>query len=261
MTAKSFESLAVDETNLSWGPPLADLSPNPAALEFWWKLLEYVFALDDPKRFPALAEQPKGDDLATLERYVAAAEELARSSLLSADDSIDVSIPDGRGEPIVQAQFSPTEWLRGFVVFFRQFHSGDEPASFNQAQAILRRLDAETSDEHSPSRTAALNAWGGTVKRLKGQNLKVRAGEKLQKEGRFPPGELPQQAGLSPEQLISAYNYGELIHWGHKRDVLSAVASDPFESGWQRMAFLDAVTGFAHVYIGFSLLVRSALSR
>ncbi|HXC45276.1 MAG TPA: hypothetical protein VNU24_01615, partial [Solirubrobacteraceae bacterium] len=34
-------------------------------------------------------------------------------------------------------------------------------------------------------------------------------------------------------QLITGYQYGDLIHWGHGREIVDAVANDPFERAWQ----------------------------
>ncbi len=63
---------------------------------------------------------------------------------------------------------------------------------------------------------------------------------------------------MSPQQVISAYQYGDLIHWGDDSKLI-AVASDLFLQVRQQMEFLEAVTGLIHVYLGFSLLVRAAL--
>jgi hypothetical protein len=94
-----------------------------------------------------------------------------------------------------------------------------------------------------------------------GENLRVRVGQRLQEDGRWPDGAFPGQSSdrvLGPEQLISAYQCGDLIHWGDKRSVLEAAAADPFESAWQRMLFLHAVGGLAHLYLGFAVLVQAA---
>ncbi len=78
----------------------------------------------------------------------------------------------------------------------------------------------------------------------------------------LPPGDLlPGEGGLSPTQLFSTYQYGDLIHWGSKRDALRAVESDPFDSAWTRIQFLDAATALTHLYLGFALIVKAALGR
>jgi len=62
-----------------------------------------------------------------------------------------------------------------------------------------------------------------------------------------------------PNYYLSAYNYGELIHWDSGRETLAEWGKDPFHNAHQRMAFLEAATGLAYVYIGFSEVVRTAL--
>ena len=65
---------------------------------------------------------------------------------------------------------------------------------------------------------------------------------------------------MSPETLISTFQYGDLIHWTDKRSVIEAADSDPFQRALLRMDFLEAATGLTHVYLGFSLVVRAALN-
>jgi hypothetical protein len=61
-----------------------------------------------------------------------------------------------------------------------------------------------------------------------------------------------------PPSYVSAYNYGELIHWERGRETLAAWQQDPFDEAHTRRAFLEAATGLAYVYIGFSEVVRTA---
>lgn len=63
----------------------------------------------------------------------------------------------------------------------------------------------------------------------------------------------------SPTYYLSAYRYGDLIHWDSKREVIAAWETDPFYRHHERMAFLGAAAGLAHLYIGFSELVRAAI--
>ena len=63
---------------------------------------------------------------------------------------------------------------------------------------------------------------------------------------------------MSPVQVISAYQYGDLIHWDDDSKLV-AVANDPLLHARRRIDFLEAVVGLAHVYLGFSLVVQAAL--
>lgn len=259
VTARSFESLAVDETVLTFPAPLAEHSQKPQAFEYWWKMLQFVFNLPNPATFPPLPVMLTGDDREALRRYIAAAEEMAESSLLPGDDAVTVHVADGgAGIEHVDTTFSSNEITRGFTTLFRQFDA-DEAASFNQAQRILRAANDHAADQHHAERLAQVTAWGRARARLRGENLKVRVGQKLRDQGRMPSG-IPGEGEMSPETLISAYQYGDLIHWTDKRSIIEAVADDPFQQAWQRLAFLEAVTGPAHLYIGFSLVVRGALN-
>jgi len=147
--------------------------------------------------------------------------------------------------------------MRGFATLFRQFDSPKESAGFLQIQRVLREADAAYPDDRSNERLARLKAWGKARGRLHGTNLKVLVGQKLRSQGRMP-ARIPREEEMSPEQLISGYQYGDLIHWDDDSTLL-AVASDPFLQIKQQMAFLEAVAGLIHIYLGFSLLVRAAV--
>ncbi len=255
---RSFEVLATEHTVLRFPPPLVERASNASGFEFWWKMLEFVFGLPDPASFPALPTLPSGRGLDSLRRYVAAAEEMADSSLLNGEDSITVRPhDDGSGER-VESAFSSKEITRGFTTLFRQFDSSDERAGFLQVQRILREANVAAADGLADERAAVLGAWGKARGRLRPHNLKVRVGQKLRDEGRMPNA-IPGEDRDSPEMVISAYQYGDLIHWGAKSTHIESAESDPFAHALQRMDFLEAAVGLTHVYLGFALVVQAAL--
>jgi hypothetical protein len=259
---RSFEWLATSTTTLKFPAPLSHLAPNPEGFEFWWKMLEFVFSLPSPATFPALPVTSKKADLDVLIRYTQAAEELAQSELLSGRNEVTVHVPDESNErERVEAAFSSNEITRGFTVLFRQFHSKEkaDPARFVRVHEILRQANDAAGDTQVVERKRQLDAWRKARASLLQENLKVRVGQKLRDERRMPSG-IPGEGQMSPTSLITAYQYGDLIHWGKQRSRLAVVRGDPFQEAHQRMSFLEAVTGLAHIYIGFSLVVRSALA-
>jgi hypothetical protein len=262
VNARSFETLATDGATLRFPAPLAERGTNSAGFEFWWKMLDFVFELADPATFPPLPTPPAGRDAAILTRYTSAAEDMAESALLSADERFTVHIPDDddkEGVERIETYFASNEVTRGFTTLFRQFDANKEPAGFSQVQRALRRADELAADEPSNERLSQLKVWGKACSRLHADSLKVLVGKKLRDQGRWP-GKIPGETGPSPTRLISAYQYGDLIHWGDHAEFL-AIARDPFEQAYQRMAFLEAVVGLTHVYLGFSVLVKAAPAR
>jgi hypothetical protein len=220
-------------------------------------MLEFVFGLPSPAMFPALPTTPKKADLDVLMRYVRAAEELAQSELLSGKDAMTVHVPDeSNKQERVEAAFSSNEITRGFIVLFRQFHSKQksDPARFARVQDILRQANDAAGDTHVAERQRQLGVWRKARASLLQENLKVRVGQKLRDEQRWQAG-IPGEGQMSPTNLISAYQYGDLIHWGEQRSALDVVRGDPFQEAHQRMSFLEAVAGLVHLYIGFSLVV------
>ena len=63
-----------------------------------------------------------------------------------------------------------------------------------------------------------------------------------------------------PSYYLSAFNYGDLIHWDRKRDVLEKWGESEVEKHMQRYAFVEAAASMALAYIGFSEVVRRAIS-
>ncbi|HEX4838340.1 MAG TPA: hypothetical protein VFV03_07455 [Solirubrobacteraceae bacterium] len=258
--ARSYEWLATSTTKLRFPAPLSHRSSQPEGFEFWWKMLEFVFALPAPDAFPPLSNAPSKADREILDRFIHTAEEMAESSLLSGRNEMTVNIGEGGVQESVETEFVTNEITRGFATLFRQMHSTEksDPARFVRVHEILKQTNERAKDDRVSERARQLDAWKKARASLLQENLKVRVGQKLRAEGRMPAG-IPGEGGMSPQTLISAYQYGDLIHWGHHRDKLEAVADDPFQDAHQRMQFLDAAAGLSHLYMGFSLLVRAAL--
>lgn len=65
----------------------------------------------------------------------------------------------------------------------------------------------------------------------------------------------------TPAELIRIYEYGDLIHWDKRSAQVAAFGQDRFTESDRRLAFLDAASGLAHLYIGFAELARTAIGR
>jgi hypothetical protein len=259
ITAKSFEWLAVSTTKLPYPHPLSEKAPNPEGFAFWWTMMETVFELPNPAEFPPFSLPPKTADRQVLERFIHAAEEISQSQLLSEGGGMTVNFtPDGIEN--VETDFVTSEITRGFTTLLRQMHSNEksDPARFVRVLEILKQTNERGKDELMGERDRLLGLWRKARASLLQETLKVRVGQKLRDQGRMPPG-IPGEGGMSPQTLITAYQYGDLIHWGHPRSVIEDIADDPFESAHQQMNFMEAVSGLAHLYMGFSVLVKAAL--
>lgn len=63
----------------------------------------------------------------------------------------------------------------------------------------------------------------------------------------------------SPRELLLAFQYGGLIHWGKHKGALNALQADPFMAVISDMAMRAAALDFAHFHIGFAGLLEHAL--
>ncbi|GGN80125.1 hypothetical protein GCM10010112_55260 [Actinoplanes lobatus] len=166
------------------------------------------------------------------------------------------TLPDGTQEETLTTDFVSREVTRGFAVAFRQLYEPGESASFLKAyNAVARQARPQWGDDEN---WQALAQWRAAHGKLRAKPLKVLSSEKL-----FPdrgaigvPGDGPPY----PEEIISTYNYGDLIHWGSKRQELSALGRTEFDSAWNQLRFLEAVGGLSHLYIGFGGVVANILA-
>ena len=242
---------AVQNGTFRWRPPLIERSPRPKALYLVWRGFQWVFEeIEDPATFPPVQDPLSSEDVATCRRYVAAAEELAESELLCGSDRITITWNPADGES-VDAKFTSKEITRGFAALLRQFDSNDERASFHRVSNRLRKASMATIDSHGPRRCRQLDAWRAARGALQAAELQRLARRKMGMEfGNDHP----------PSYYFSAFNYGDLIHWDRKREVLEQWSESDFEKHGQRFAFVEAAASIALAYIGFSEVVRRAIS-
>jgi hypothetical protein len=67
------------------------------------------------------------------------------------------------------------------------------------------------------------------------------------------------RAPTSPDQLLRAYWFADLIHWGDQRKALAALQRHPFETAWSDLYARECAVELGHLYIGFAVLVSNAL--
>jgi hypothetical protein len=63
----------------------------------------------------------------------------------------------------------------------------------------------------------------------------------------------------SPRELLLAFQYGDLIHWGKHSASLAKLRRDPFGAAMSDMAMRAAALDFAHFYLGFATVIERAL--
>jgi hypothetical protein len=255
--ARAFSDLVQDDPLRFQSPQFPDLSPEAA--DYWWRQIAYVFPLEDPRAFPTIGrDRFKEAQLEVLDRYTESARELAGSEVLNGKHRVTLEMTED-DEESVEAHFPKGENLRGFSVLFRQFYGDDEVASFDRARKILGEVSAQIDDGERDRRLEQLRVWKKAAGRMRGRQLEMLVLERLVKDGRAPAGTLELHRE-TPVHLISLYQYGELIHFGNRREQLRAVIeAGAFMENWTKMEFLIAVAGLCHLYVGFGLLVEVAL--
>jgi len=251
------EKLIVDSRPPPFPPPMAEYVAAPKVFEFWWKQLDFVFGLPDPRLFPPLPTSLSAAELQTVRRYVDVAGDLAASGLINTlEEGFFVNVPDGPGGPEeIEKRFSRRDLQVGFAGLLRQSDSPNERAHFERVRSILWVAADQASDAWREQRLEQLKAWSGAVKKLHGKSINQLLRDRLVAEG---VKVLAFEEEHTPEQLLAIYNYGDLIHWGDRSDVVAEWSEDEFVESDRRLAYLDAAAGLGHVYIGFGELARVA---
>jgi hypothetical protein len=265
LAARGFEGL-LQPRPMPFTVPMIDRASNPKGFDFVWQQIHYAFDLPNPAKFPPLSGL-SAEELSVLQRFVVTAEKLAASTLLNASDGVTIhfSGADNPGLEKIETNWSAADVTTGFATLFRQIYADDEKASFNTVQGILMRHTKATADADTETRDAMLRAWGSAVGKSRQQSVRKSALLKMMDEGLMPP--LPEKElehypdPEPPAKTISTYFYGDHIHWDDKQGHASVVSGrDPFDDAWYRMAFLEAVAGLSHLFIGYAVLVRTAAS-
>jgi hypothetical protein len=258
VTAYTPEKLVVDAREPPFPVPMAEYVVQPSAYEFWWKQLDYVFGLGDPRGVPPLATTLAAPESNVVNRYVRIAGDLAGSSLINAsDEGFHVRVPDdGVHEPDeVDKRFGGRDVLAGFAALLRQCDSPNDRAHFERVRSILWVASQAAPDPWQEARLRELTAWSAAAKALHRKSLNQLLRDKLVTQG---VGAVQYDEEHSPVELLTVYNYGDLIHWGDRSGVVAEWEEDDYVESDRRLAYLHAAAALAHVYIGFAELARTA---
>jgi hypothetical protein len=254
----TFQSITgrIQSRPLDWEPPMRELLRDPEAADFVWRRLQYVFKLPDPRAFPALGISWTSDELQMLQRFITQAERLAEASLIGAEDRITIDIADDGQSEDIDAQVSPPDLTFGFVALFRQCYVHDEDASFAKVRKLLQTRLHERSEAEQVD---VIKQWRKAHAKLDGNTLEELAQERMVAEGQMPPEIV--QAPASPRHLFEAFWSGDQMHWGNKRRALKVLQRDPVSGALADLTARQALVDFAHLYIGFAVLVSHALGQ
>jgi hypothetical protein len=256
VTVTEPEGLIANEA-LKFEPPMAEHAINASAFEFFWRILGYVLDVDDPRDFPALRKPLSSDEEAFVLRYISVARALAQSAVVNDAQGFTYHLTSIKDIGDVQERFSRIDAQAGLAALLRQCEAQDEPARFDQVYRILKDGTDDPSDIARDARLARLQSWATARKLLRARSLNQLMRDKLVRERGYT--ELDYRESHSPAYLLSAYNYGDLIHWGDKRSLVEEWQTDARSEHEQRLAFLDAATALAHIHIGFGVLSLAAL--
>jgi hypothetical protein len=239
-------------------PQAESARSGPDPREHWRSQIDYVFALPAPSSFPALKDAVAGDDDRVLRRYIDQAHDLSQSEALNAKD-VGYTVSFTQTEASVESNLPSSELVRGLAVTFRQLYSPEEKASFAAAMRVLQQAVRGQEAGTMQAQVDRLAEWGRAAGKLRSDWLEALAFERGTGGGgphtilRAP---VPDQ---TPEQVLSAFFYGEYIHWDTGSQQVEEWAKEPLDDARYRFYFLTAMAQLAAVYIPFGDLVANAI--
>jgi hypothetical protein len=261
ISGPSFHVLASD-TVLTFSPPMMDLAQNPDGFVYHWKQIQRVFNLPNPYTFPPLgsnALRAAGQEL--VGRYVRTAKDLAASSVIATKAKVESSAAPEGGSQFTFSDFPTREEMAGFSTMFRQLYSTKEPANFASIVKILGQTNEQANDSATAERQSHLKRWRLAHGRLQADSLDALLGRQLEREGKWPSRMTPRLHDLNPQQLISMYQYGDLIHWdAEKRGKLAVFRTENDIAAARELDYLKVVIAISHIYVGFAVLAQAATS-
>ena len=260
VNAVAFSAL-VQQRELDWEPPMRELMQKPENADFVWKRLQYAFGLPDPREFPKVEVSWAAGERELLLRFIEHARSIAAASMLAADDNVRVSIADFTDEETIESHLSAQDLTTGFLTMLRQCYADGEEASFSKVGKVLTKRLAE---EGLSDPLAIASQWRKAHAGLANKSLEERVQERMIQDGKMPgpadgPNSMVVRDPASPRELLLAFQYGGLIHWGKHRTALAALQRDPFEAAMSDMAMRAAALDFSHFYLGFAVLIERAL--
>jgi len=180
--------------------------------------------------------------------------------LVSHKGSVTVRPSDtGETETIIAARPSK-EAIRGTTVLFRQLASAEEPVSYDNVRKLIGRRIHELAEARQEERKEYQRRWNRAHRQLNARSLVAMADRKaLQEMGGHPSLPVPGEDD-KPQELLSLFQYGDLIHWGRHAGALKTLTGDDLSYNYAVMSFLQAMIQLSHFYLGYSLLIRRAVT-
>jgi len=248
-------------TQIPYQPPMIEFARNPSDFYLWWRMLYYVYHLPDPGDFPKVTPF----DLNTygiLRRYVTTCESLARSGFLNTGRNYILGTSNGQLAEDSLLEGPDEDFTRSAAVLFRQLYEPHEAASFNRARNLLsEHVSQHGARSDTEELVDILRQWRLAHTDLLKAPLPLIADNAAMAYRSGGP-RLPVDLGdlPSPPELFRLFAYGDLIHWGERRDELAAYKQNAGLDLVLQVNFLESLLPLSHFYLGFGVLVKSAIA-
>lgn len=245
---------------LAFDPPLIEHATTDAGRKGFhhiWEKLNFAFALPDPAQFPRLPALTD-EDRVILERFVQVCRQLAGYSAINDDSRLSYKFKGSLADTEFNIDYPSEESFTAAAVRFRQLHSGREAAPFDKAKGRLSKAVQQLPEKQRSESKDILEQWKAARGKLMTELLETIVCRKAAPPN--PPPDFPlSYYNIHPEDLITTFQYGDLIHFSERRENLKALTANSTNEAYYRYAVLLAITSLSHLYFGFALLIQAAM--
>jgi hypothetical protein len=241
-----------------WTPWYVHLVSDPAGVAWVWPVLQDVFELPDPERFPELRHTWTEPQTAILRQYVSVCERLVTGTALNSNARLTIHLFND----VIERDLPADDVTVGFATLLRQLFKSEEEASFNQVRGLVARapLAEDVADAGS-----TLRLWKRARTGALREHHHALLAEMARKRGLADVPESSVQTRLfttetiTPQALLEIFLYGDLIHWGEGRETLERWKADPRLAAQMDLNMRQDAQTLAHFYAGFAGIVRAVL--
>lgn len=241
---------------LAFPPPLVEYGWS-GPFEYHWQLMTYAFRLPNPAGITPLSgfTSPERAEIA---RYRQVCEQLASCPMLRHQGALTINAHTG------EVGYEPLPAVRslfeGLAFRFRQLHTlSDDGPGFDSVRDIVMRHAERADDDRCSERLDVLRRWGAARQQLRERTLKNIVARKVLREQQRSTAEANYE-GFRPDELISVFEYGDLIARSARRPDHAVVATDRAIADHLEHVFMVSILGLCHFYFGYAELTSALVA-
>lgn len=250
-TAVPIWSIPIRGFELPWPIPYGEYLPERARNGTTWPLIQRLFDLPDPSKFPAIAASLGGGaEFKRCRRFLENCRDYADLSYHAT--GARVSLRSTAGEVEVDSHLPSAEALRAASATFRLLYSSEDSSSFPKVHKVI----AHALHRHGGSETIqAHKRWVDVHNKELLQHPIKRSSERLYYGSQGTSGDHGLPPVDAPRDVIKRYMYARHLHNNEDHETALPPADDEFWHPHGVIGYLDDMDQLGMFYLGYGEIV------